>query len=286
MKKKKEKEQGEPRYNVLQDSVGTTQLKTELIAKEEEIVKLLRFINERKSGMPEGKLRISTSKGYSQYYHITEAGDTNGCYIKKEDIELARNLATKSYYEKLENALLKELKAVRELLNVLNNSSEMIYEKISSSRRELITPLLISDELYGNMWMSEPFEMNPFYSDELIYETKRGDMVRSKAELIIADIYYDLGIPYRYEAKLNLKNGEYRFPDFTVLDVRKRKVVYHEHLGLIDSEEYRLSNLRKMEQYQDSGIYQGSNLLLTYESENIPLNTRFIRQTIINFFRQ
>ena len=40
-----------------------------------------------------------------------------------------------------------------------------------------------------------------------------------------------LSIPYKYECPLQLSNGMIIYPDFTVLDVKRRKVWYWEHRG-------------------------------------------------------
>ena len=89
---------------------------------------------------------------------------------------------------------------------------------------------------------------------------------------MIADMYYELNIPYRYEAELHLLNGKIKYPDFTLLNVNRREVIYHEHLGLLDDADYRKANLIKLNEYQKNGIYLGKNLIITYEAEGVYLN--------------
>jgi len=79
---------------------------------------------------------------------------------------------------------------------------------------------------------------------------------------------------------LNLKNGQYKYPDFTILDVRKREIIYHEHLGLMDKREYMNNSIRKLNQYADNGILQGRNLIVTYETEEIPFNPKSFKKMI------
>ena len=90
-------------------------------------------------------------------------------------------------------------------------------------------------------------------------------------------MYYELGIPYRYEAEVQLSNGKIKYPDFTLLNIRTREVIYHEHLGLMDDENYRKVNLIKLDEYRRNGIYLGKNLIITYEAEGCYLNIREIR---------
>lgn len=68
-----------------------------------------------------------------------------------------------------------------------------------------------------------------------------------------------------------------KYPDFTLLKVKTREIIYHEHLGLLDDEEYRKANLAKLEEYRKNGIYQGKNLIITYEGTGCPLNIKEIR---------
>ncbi|WP_026521189.1 hypothetical protein [Butyrivibrio sp. VCB2001] len=100
----------------------------------------------------------------------------------------------------------------------------------------------------------------------------------------MADMYYDLGIPYRYECKLVLKDGRAKYPDFTLLDVKRRRVIYHEHLGILEDDEYRAKNFIKLNDYSKSGIYFGKNLLMTFETEYCPLNIKDIRENVMEMF--
>ena len=90
-----------------------------------------------------------------------------------------------------------------------------------------------------------------------------------------------MGVPYRYEAPLKLKNGKIRYPDFTILDIKNRKIYYHEHFGLMDDIEYVETNLIKLEEYKRSGIYPGKNLIITYEAEGCFLNIKDVRKMVV-----
>jgi ATP-dependent DNA helicase RecQ len=68
-----------------------------------------------------------------------------------------------------------------------------------------------------------------------IYQTLSGDMVRSKSEVIIANILFDRKIPYVYEKELVVHRQNYS-PDFTIQ--WKGKTYYWEHLGLLEQGQY------------------------------------------------
>ena len=82
--------------------------------------------------------------------------------------------------------------------------------------------------------------------------TMRGEVVRSKSELVIANMLHEAGVPYRYEKPLGL--GECRLrPDFTV-ELESGVTWYWEHLGLLGDAGYRDRWKRKQEAYARSGI--------------------------------
>ena len=93
-----------------------------------------------------------------------------------------------------------------------------------------------------------------FLEKELIHRTERGDLVRSKSELVIADKLYARGVEYVYEQAFVLPNGRIRYPDFTITDHARGVTFYWEHLGLLDDPEYRGRWERKRAEYLEAGI--------------------------------
>lgn len=231
---------------------------------------------------PEGHLRIRNDSGKQRYYHITNTNDTQGKYIRKKNVELAYQLAQKDYMQKLCNEVRQEIGDIDKFLSkYTENTIENVYNNLNDYRKKLVTPMVIADEVYASCWEKELYESNPYNPEEKVYSTKKDELVRSKSEVLLADMYYELGIPYRYEAKLQLQNGKTKYPDFTLLKPKTREIIYHEHLGLLDDEEYRLANLRKLDEYRKSGIYMGKNLIITYEAQGCYLNIKEIKQMMV-----
>lgn len=266
-------------------TISISYLKEQLEQRQKELQKALTHIEQAHAIEPEGKLRIAMTKGTPQYYRITDTKDTIGEYIRKENGDLISLLAQKSYYAKTERSIKKELLEIEKLLSLWKNPAETVYDALNDARKALISPLLVSDEIFRLQWQTEQYESDPYYPENKIYETKKGEMVRSKSEMMIADAYYELDIPYRYEAKLILQNGLYKFPDFTVLHKKTREIIYHEHFGILNQEEYRLKALQKIEMYQKAGIYLGKNLIITYETEETPFNIRQIKKMLKKVFQ-
>jgi AAA domain/UvrD-like helicase C-terminal domain len=112
-----------------------------------------------------------------------------------------------------------------------------------------------------------------FLEEGLIHVTRRGVPVRSKSEVIIADLLQSLGVEYMYEWPLEL-SGVRRRPDFTVEDQNTGRTMYWEHLGLLHDPKYRAKWEVKRSLYRANGIFPlneggGPNGLLV-ESEDDP----------------
>jgi hypothetical protein len=89
----------------------------------------------------------------------------------------------------------------------------------------------------------------------LIHRTRRGELVRSKSEVIIANELYAQGIDYyEYESPLKLPSGETRYPDFTIVDDDTGETFYWEHLGLLHNPDYASRWRRKLAAYRAAGI--------------------------------
>ena len=93
-----------------------------------------------------------------------------------------------------------------------------------------------------------------FLEEGLIHRTERGDLVRSKSELVIADKLHARGIDYAYEQPLVLPNGRTRYPDFTIADHARGVTFYWEHLGMLDDQGYRDRWEGKRAEYLKCGI--------------------------------
>lgn len=95
-----------------------------------------------------------------------------------------------------------------------------------------------------------------------IHKTEKGIWVRSKSEVIIANILFRSNIDFNYEDKLFYNNVQWKEPDFTIL--YNGKIWYWEHLGLLGDEKYNDDWQEKKRIYTDLGIMD--KVLTTKES--------------------
>lgn len=93
-----------------------------------------------------------------------------------------------------------------------------------------------------------------FLEEGLIHRTERGDLVRSKSEVIIADKLFARGVEYTYEKPLQLPKGRVRYPDFTITDHARGATFFWEHLGMLDNPGYMERWQRKLNEYLEAGI--------------------------------
>ena len=75
-----------------------------------------------------------------------------------------------------------------------------------------------------------------WYEAGKIHEALSGDMLRSKSEVIIANLLHEREIPFRYEQPLFAGDGTLKLPDFTI--TLRGKTYFWEHLGLLDLADY------------------------------------------------
>ncbi len=154
--------------------------------------------------------------------------------------------------------------------NASTLSRELLYTGLTRFRKKMV--LLIerdtavlerlrnpqcSDTLLRNtnlfVLAVRPESVDRYFAEHLIHRTRKGVMVRSKSEVIVADILTSLGISYEYEQKLTSRDDptDFRLPDFTVS--YEGDIFYWEHLGMLSVPSYREQWERKRQWYEDNG---------------------------------
>ena len=253
----------------------------ELLSKEQ--IRLEQIIDETKARLseaPEGTLRLSKSHGYPQYYQCTDEKKA-GSYIAKENTELVRKLAQKSYDEKKLRQAEKRLSQIKKLTKDYEDDElENIYFREHEERQRLIQPVEPTWEQKLRDWKSKEYKGKDFQDGVAVILTEKGERVRSKSEKIMADYFFRNGIEYKYECPLYLKGIGLIYPDFTFFSRETGKEIYWEHNGKVDDPAYARKMVQKIQAYENNGIYPGERLILTFETEQTILNTGKIKQII------
>ena len=250
-------------------------LKELLLKEQERLEQILEKAKVRLKDAPQGKLRLSSCRENVQYYHCTQGARKNGSYIPKEQMELIRRLAQKSYDEKIIRLADKRLSRVRKLVKDYDEIAN-VYQREHVERQKLIDPVEPTWEQQIEQWIAQKYQGKEFQEGTAVILTQKGERVRSKSEKILADYFYQNNIPYKYEMPLYLKGTGMVYPDFTFLSRRTRKEIYWEHDGRMDDPVYARSAVRKIQAYEENGIYPGENLILTFETEKTILDIRIV----------
>ena len=259
---------------------------------EQEIIwtdKVMQAVNRRKTSYPKGEgldyvangeigLVVQTSKGNGKPDSIKVQFSTQPTsaywYARpgvEGELELAYALTVhKSQGSDFDIVFLVLPKSATTL------SRELLYTGLTRFRKKMVlllerdTTVLeklrnpqCSDTLLRNTNMFvlavRPESVDRYYATHLIHRTRpspqhpQGIMVRSKSEVIVADILTSLGVSYEYEQKLLSKDdsNDFKLPDFTVS--YEGDTFYWEHLGMLSVPSYREAWDRKRKWYEDNG---------------------------------
>ena len=179
-------------------------------------------------------------------------------------------------------------------------STELLYTGITRAQRHLtilvesnFTPLislrrpeksklaLINSSVFNFKPLSESMlSMRSWYEEGKIHSTLTEFMVRSKSEVIIANMLFEEGIEnFQYEQPLFAQDGTFYLPDFTIQ--WQGKTWYWEHLGMLDKPKYKKHWQEKEAWYKRN--YPGQ-LLTTKESAELSKKAFEVIKTIKNLF--
>ena len=182
-------------------------------------------------------------------------------------------------------------------------SRELLYTALTRSRERLV--LLVQGDdagwLYGyslpsksdtarrNTNMFNPAvrgsSAGQWFARSLIHRTHNGRLVRSKSELVIANMLEHMDITYKYEEVFYgaIEPGR-RLPDFTFETPDGRKLLW-EHLGKLNDLHYLREWDEKRRWYQTNGILEGVNLFTTRDDERGGLDSREIHRVALEIQR-
>jgi len=263
-----------------------TELSPEVLVKEvqERILELKELLETKEKDLwnaPKGTIRIVSRDGLLQYYQRINPSDTRGTYLRRDQDDIATALVQKDYDTKLIVELKKEIKALENFLRHYRPERLTdIYKTLHNFRRPLVHPVMLLDEDYIARWTSVEYPRKAFGENAPDFFTAKGERVRSKSEIMIADALNRKNIPYRYEYPIHLSGTGVVHPDFICLNVPERKEVLWEHNGMMSDADYSENAIKRIGKYTLAGFHPGKNLILTFETSSCPLSSRVIDSNI------
>lgn len=253
----------------------------QLYSEKQRIAKEIIRLKNQIQDLPEGKLLYGRNGKYVNWYQSINGKCT---YLSKKKSLIAESLALKNYltiqledltiaHDTIEQYLSYHLEHTQREQDLLMNSSCF---------SSLLNPYFnsLSDEL--QRWLTD-YEHNPNHPESLIHKTIAGHYVRSKSESMIATALYLQKIPYRYECALKLQNL-LLYPDFMIRHPQTGEIYYWEHFGMMNQPSYSHNAFEKLQLYAKNGFIPSINLIATFETSDIPLDSMRINQIIQEYF--
>ncbi len=252
-------------------------------------LKLLQSQLEKKlQEAPEGRIQFREKSESTRFFcYVPQKTEE---YLGKEKETKIKKLAQKKLDQELLKEVLREKIELERVLQRLENTKgpkglEEVFENFPEKLKPYVSLDPVTEQEYVQKWLKRiPGEPRNKKPDTLFYSIK-GDLVRSKSEILIADRLYNAGIPYVYERAYEPYLGSALiFPDFTILHPKTYEVWYWEHFGMMDDTKYSTEAKKRLEDYSFKDIYPGKNLIITFETSKSPLNTDYIENIIKMFF--
>ena len=183
-------------------------------------------------------------------------------------------------------------------------SRELLYTALTRSREQLVL-LIQGDDPTALFDLSRPERSetarrntNLFqgvvrvaddaipYAEHLIHRTEKGHLVRSKSELVIANMLCQLEIDYEYERVCDgtTEPGRLR-PDFSFVMPDGDLIVW-EHLGMLDRPDYKRGWEWKRHWYERNGFVEGKTLFTSAEGAGQGLDSAQLRVTALAIKQQ
>lgn len=252
------------------------------------LVKLLDYSESVFRKQIEGTIHPHRRGKYVHYAYafIDENGRKTEKHIKKKDLENYKDQIDLFCAKKVKPVVKKLISALeKDIASYDDAALEQVFQKLCELFGDLVPEKYWSNKMLMSKWQETPYPRLDYKTDKLIFTTLRGDKVRSKVEVMVADILYNMNIPYRYDARL-VKGGVTFWPDFTMISPVSGKVTYLEVFGMMTDKKYAADNMKKINSYHKAGIIQGDRLIMVFDSEDTPFDSdafvKTIRTVVLN----
>lgn len=235
---------------------------------------------------PDCSVKIRVHKGITEIYvrRPDASGNLREEYIGKRNSQAAAKYAGIFYGKKLLPVLESELNLLLRFKKEYRPQDKYaVYHALPDQIREIVNPLVCDFRTIAKNWEGESGQDNDYpFEEGSCYLTRKGERVRSRAELIIADILAELELPYKYEAAYYFENGRHSFPDFTILSPKDGREYYLEYFGLMSDPDYAQNALEKIRRYAASA--DANRFIYIFESSAVSLDTKAVKNLIFRYF--
>ncbi|MBR0379729.1 MAG: hypothetical protein IJH62_04120 [Mogibacterium sp.] len=218
-------------------------------------------------------LKVSSRRS-KKYYYAKNKGAEARVYLGDESNQEVRNIREFRYLKELIDSLDSEIALLRALNEGhLDISYEAVSERLPFIYRDPLLPGYTSGlPDAAKKWKAQKEREKKQYKQKnpeiLIMRSIDGTLMRSKSEVIIANMLISYGIPFVYELP-HVINGIMVYSDFTALStIDFRSEVIIEHEGLMNDPNYQRIFLNKVNGYLAEGLIPGRDVFFTFDDLN------------------
>ena len=212
-------------------------------------------------------LPLVTTGAHNGFPVVRVRRSTNNGHYKWEEHRLNTAKANNAKkYEAFRQSLISEI----EELKRTQGFDPSLRLKIRSSK-----DLFMNGEYYKRL----VGEQNTQQNNSMYYH--KGIHVRSRAEMLVAEVLDELRLQYKYEPAVTINDVTF-YPDFVVYIEAIDACFVIEVLGKTDNYEYMNNNVSKLVKYSVAGISINDNLLLIPGTVSYMPDTDHIYNSIVN----
>lgn len=219
--------------------------------------------------IPEKRKRSSRT-----YYSVIRKGAKKKSYLGGERNDHVLNVKRFRYAKKALSVFDHDIELIEMLLNkyiqtdysTLNSMLPAAYQTNLQNTDSTTTNMPKEALAWKKSLENEKAKYPPYKPEQLKHEALDGTMMRSKSEVIIANMLILAGIPFVYEVPIFI-NGEMLLPDFTILSLIDLKtVIIIEHQGMVYVDEYADKFIKSLKLYLKSDWIPNKNLFFTFDN--------------------
>jgi|LSQX01.1.fsa_nt_gb hypothetical protein len=242
-------------------------------------------------------LRPSTRKTSSRtYYRCKRKGpDKKSKYLGNDDNRHVRSIKSLRYADKALEVLSSNIQLLEDLIsnyvspeyNTINSMLHKTYRSsLSSAALDISSSTIPAEAIrWKKQKEAEKRKHPPYKPEQLTRRALDGTLMRSKSEVIIANILILSGIPFVYELPMKIK-GKSILPDFTILSlIDLRTEIIIEHQGMIFAEEYEAKYIRSLKLYLQSDLVINRDLFFTFDTAEDTPDTREVESILVKFIK-
>ena len=232
--------------------------------------------------LPDGRL-MSNKSGDKLYYYkningkrsYLGDGENNEVQLLQKKYFLTKALKRIDDNLKVMARLVKEYKSIDP--NQMIDSFSRAYQSLPQACFDMAGAVDIK------RWGREKYIKKDMYSESLKHKTSKGELVRSKSEVTIANMLTAKGIEYHYEEALDFPDVTL-VPDFKVAVKSENRFKLLEHIGLLNDEKYTDHFIWKFNKYLENGILPWRDIVFTFDDVDGNIDAMEINKIIDTFF--